>query len=72
MLARGWPAVVATAVPQTTTHQEAFVSRANALLIPSTRERLARLTVDDGWTAATAAKMFMVSPVTAGKWAARW
>jgi transposase InsO family protein len=30
------------------------------------------LIVVEGWTAAEAAKMFMVSPVTARKWAARW
>jgi len=48
------------------------VSHANALLTPRARERLARLVVDDGWTVAMAAKMFMVSPVTARKWAARW
>ena len=45
---------------------------ANALLTPRTRERLARLVVDDGWTVAAAAKMFLVSPVTARKWASRW
>jgi transposase InsO family protein len=33
---------------------------------------LARLIVEEGWTAAEAAKMFMVSTVTARKWAARW
>jgi transposase InsO family protein len=48
------------------------VSHANALLTPRTRERLARMVVDDGWTIAMAAKMFMVSPVTARKWATRW
>jgi transposase InsO family protein len=32
---------------------------------------MARLIVDDGWTPASAAKMFMVSVVTARKWAAR-
>jgi hypothetical protein len=42
--------------------QEAFVSHANAVLTPRTRERLARLVAEDGWTIATAAKMFMVSP----------
>ena len=45
---------------------------ANALLTPRTRERLARLVVEDGWTVAAAAKMFLVSPVTARKWASRW
>jgi transposase InsO family protein len=53
-------------------HQEAFVVHANALLTPRARERLARLVVDDGWTCSAAAKMFMVSPVTARKWAQRW
>ena len=48
------------------------MSHANALLTPRSRERLARLVVDDGWPVATAAKMFMVSPVTARKWATRW
>lgn len=47
------------------------MSHANAALTPRARLRLARLIVEDGWTAATAAKMFMVSPVTARKWAAR-
>ena len=45
---------------------------ANALLTPRTRERLARLVVEDGWTCSAAAKMFMVSSVTARKWAQRW
>jgi transposase InsO family protein len=48
------------------------VSHANAVLTPRTRERLARLVVEDGWTVSMAAKMFMVSPVTARKWARRW
>jgi transposase len=34
--------------------------------------RLARLIVDDGWSPLVAAKMFMVSPVTARKWAVRY
>jgi transposase InsO family protein len=34
--------------------------------------RLARLIVEDGWSPSVAAKMFMVSPVTARKWAARF
>ena len=38
------------------------MSHANAALTPSTRLRLARLVVEDGWTYAAAAKMFMVSP----------
>jgi transposase InsO family protein len=53
------------------THQEAFVSHANAALTPRARLRLARLIVEDGWTPSAAAKMFMVSAVTARKWAAR-
>lgn len=48
------------------------MSHANAALTPKARLRLARLIVDDGWTAVTAAEMFMVSPVTARKWAARY
>jgi transposase len=48
------------------------VSHANAALTPRARLRLARLIVDDRWTAVVAAKMFMVSPVTARKWAARY
>jgi transposase InsO family protein len=51
---------------------EAFVSHANALLTPRTRLRLARLVVESGWTYAAAAKMFMVSPRTAKKWADRY
>jgi hypothetical protein len=34
--------------------------------------RLAKLIVDDRWTPSTAAKMFMVSPRTARKWADRY
>jgi transposase InsO family protein len=48
------------------------VSHANAALTPKARLRLARLIVEDRWPAAAAAKMFMVSPVTARKWAARY
>jgi transposase InsO family protein len=48
------------------------VSHANAALTPRARLRLARLVVDDGWTPASAAKMFMVSTVTARKWVARY
>jgi len=47
------------------------VSHANAALTPRARLRLATLIVEDGWPATVAAKMFMVSPVTARKWAAR-
>lgn len=48
------------------------MSHANATLTPITRLRLARLVVDRGWTYATAAKMFMVTPRTAKKWADRY
>jgi transposase InsO family protein len=48
------------------------VSHANAALTPKARLRLARLIVEDGWKPAEAAKMFMVSTVTARKWAQRF
>jgi len=48
------------------------VSHANAQLTPRARLRLARLIVEGGWTCATAAKMFMVCPATARKWADRY
>lgn len=48
------------------------MSHANAVLTPRTRLRLARLIIDEGYSVAVAAKMFMVSPVTARKWAARY
>ena len=48
------------------------MSHANAALTPRARLRLARLVVDDGFTYASAAKMFMVSPRTAKKWADRY
>lgn len=48
------------------------MSHANAALTPRARLRLARLIVDDGWPPAVAGKMFMVSTVTARKWAARF
>lgn len=48
------------------------MSHANAALTPRARLRLARLIVDDGWTCAAAAKMFMVSARTANKWADRY
>jgi len=53
-------------------NQEAFVSHANAALTPRARLRLALLVVETGWTYAAAAKMFMVSPRTAKKWADRF
>jgi transposase InsO family protein len=48
------------------------VSHANAALTPRARLRLARLVVEQGWTYAAAAKMFMVAPRTAKKWADRY
>ncbi|AHW64800.1 Putative transposase [Corynebacterium glyciniphilum AJ 3170] len=48
------------------------MSHANAALTPRARRRLARLIVEDGWPPSAAAKMFMVLPVTARKWAARF
>lgn len=48
------------------------MSHANAVLTPRTRLRLARVIIEDGYPVAVAAKMFMVSPVTARKWAARY
>ena len=48
------------------------MSHANATLTPITRLRLARLIVDSGWTYAAAAKVFMVNPRTARKWADRY
>jgi transposase InsO family protein len=47
------------------------VSHANAALTPRARLRLAKLIVEDGWKPSEAAKMFMVSTVTARKWASR-
>ncbi|MDQ1128267.1 IS481 family transposase [Microbacterium sp. SORGH_AS_0888] len=48
------------------------MSHAHAALTPRARLRLARLIVEGGWPPSVAAKMFMVSPVTARKWAARF
>ena len=48
------------------------MSHANAALTPRARLRLARLIVEAGWTQTAAAKMFMVSSRTAGKWADRY
>ena len=48
------------------------MSHANAVLSPIGRLRLAKLIVEDGWTPSEAAKMFMVSTVSARKWAARF
>lgn len=48
------------------------MSHANATLTPRTRLRLARLIVEHRWTYSAAAKMFMVAPKTAKKWADRY
>ena len=48
------------------------MSHANAALTPRARLRLAKVIVEGGWPVAVAAKMFMVSPPTARKWAARY
>ena len=48
------------------------MSHANAALTPQARLRLARLIVIEGWPPSAAAKMFMVSTVTARKWAVRF
>lgn len=45
---------------------------ANAALTPRARLRLAVLVVEHGWTYSAAAKMFMVAPRTAKKWAERY
>lgn len=43
----------------------------NALLTPRTHLRIARLIVEDGYPATMAAKMYMLSPITARKGAGR-
>lgn len=48
------------------------MSHVNAVLTPRTRLRLAKLVVEDHWTYSAAAKMFMVAPRTAKKWADRY
>lgn len=48
------------------------MSHANAVLTPRKRLRLARLVVEEQWTCSAAAKMFMVAPRTARKWAERY
>lgn len=48
------------------------MSHAHAALTPRARTRLALLVVRDGGTHTAAAKMFMVSPRTAKKWADRY
>lgn len=52
--------------------QEALVSHANAALTPRARLRMAILIVEECWPVAVAARMFMVFPPTARKWAARY
>jgi transposase InsO family protein len=48
------------------------VTHVNAPFAPEGRLRLARLIVDQGWSARRAAERFQCSPATALKWAARW
>jgi transposase InsO family protein len=48
------------------------VSHANAALTPRARLRMAKLIVDERYSCSWAAKMFMVSPRTAAKWAHRY
>lgn len=48
------------------------MSHANAALTPRARLRLAKLIVEEKWPVAVASKMFMTSPPTARKWAARF
>ena len=48
------------------------MSHANAALTPRARLRLAKLIVEEHWSATVVAKMFMTSPPTARKWAARF
>ncbi|MEA5367132.1 leucine zipper domain-containing protein [Amycolatopsis sp., V23-08] len=45
------------------------MSHPDATLTPRTRLRLTRLIFEQGWTCTAAAKMFMVAPRTAAKWA---
>ena len=54
-----------------TSKPEAFVTHANAPFAPEGRLRLARLVVEQGWSARRAAERFQCSPATAAKWAAR-
>jgi transposase InsO family protein len=48
------------------------VTHANAPFAPEGRLRLARLIVEQGWSARRAAERFQCSPATASKWAARF
>ncbi|MFC5501290.1 IS481 family transposase [Lysinimonas soli] len=48
------------------------MTHVNAPFAPEGRLRLARLIVDQGWSARRAAERFQCSPATASKWAARF
>ncbi|MGO4385717.1 IS481 family transposase [Specibacter sp. RAF43] len=48
------------------------MSHANAALTPKARLKLARFIIEEGWSVATAAKMFLVSWPTAKRWAERY
>lgn len=48
------------------------MTHANAPFAPAGRLRLARLVVDQGWSARRAAERFQCAPATAAKWAARY
>ncbi|HEX4444811.1 MAG TPA: IS481 family transposase [Galbitalea sp.] len=48
------------------------MTHVNAPFAPEGRLRLARLIVDQGWSARRAAERFQCSPATASKWAARY
>ena len=48
------------------------MTHANAPFAPEGRLRLARLIVDQGWSARRAAERFQCSPATAAKWALRY
>jgi transposase InsO family protein len=48
------------------------VTHANAPFAPEGRLRLARLIIDQGWSARRAAERFQCSPATAAKWAIRY
>jgi transposase len=48
------------------------MTHANAPFIPTGRERLARLIVEDSWPIRRAAERFQCSPATAAKWARRY
>ena len=48
------------------------MSHASAALTPKARLSLAKLIVDEGWSVAAAAKMYMVSWPTANRWSDRY